>query len=450
MRSRLSLVLVGSVVGSLIAAASVGAVAPIASGAALSASGAGAFTAVGPNRILDTRINLGITGHLGTTHKDLQVTGQGSVPSSNVSAVVFNLTVTNASAGGYVTVWPSGASQPTASNINFVRGWTGANLVTVKVGTGGKVSFFNRAGTVDVIADVVGWYSDSGGSGAGNFQVLGSPTRLWDSRTSSNLPGSHVPMQGGSTLTQPVNLTQGTTSANAHVKALVVSLTAVGPQASGHFTAWSGVGNPPTASVLNYTAGSIVPNLAVVPVSPCACPGPSNGLPSIAVRNVSNGSTNILIDLWGFYDDGALSGGLRFSPLSSPIRIVDTRTGFGGASTLHTGSTRRILAPGSVAGAPTQLLVQNVTSVAQSNTYVSLWPHGVTRPSVSNLNPRANRTVAGLAYTGVGASNDFDIYNSTGTNDIIIDVAGSMEATGAIKAAADRAQVAPVIQVPSG
>jgi hypothetical protein len=446
MRSGRTLVLVGS----LIAAAGVGVVAPGASGATLTASGAGAFTAVGPNRILDTRINLGITSHLGTTHKDLQVTGRGNVPSTNVSAVVFNLTVTNPTASSYVTVWPTGASQPTASNINFVRGWTGANLVTVKVSTSGKVSLFNRFGTVDVIADVVGWYSDSGGSGAGNFQVLGSPTRLWDSRTSSSLPGSHVPMQGGSTLTQPVNLTQGTTSANAHVKALVVSLTAVNPQASGHFTAWSGVGNPPTASVLNYTKNSIVPNLAIVPVAPCACPGSSNGLPSIAIRNVSNGSTNILIDLWGFYDDGALSGGLRFSPLNAPIRIVDTRSGLGGASTLHTGSTRRILAPASVAGPPTQLLVQNVTSVPQSNTYVSLWPHGVSRPTVSNLNPRAGRNVAGLAYTGVGGSNDFDIYNSTGTNDIIIDVAGSMEATGSAKAAVDRVQVAPVIQASSG
>jgi hypothetical protein len=49
---------------------------------------------------------------------------------------------------------------------------------------------------------------------------------------------------------------------------------------------------------------------------------------------------------------------------------------------------------------------------------------------VSNLNPRANRTVAGLAYTGVGLSNDFDFYNATGTNDVLVDVAGTMEATG--------------------
>jgi hypothetical protein len=431
MRSRPILVLVGSVVGSLIATAAVGFVAPVASGAALSASGAGAFTAVGPNRILDTRANLGIAGHLGTTSKDLQVTGTGGVPSANVSAVVFNLTVTNPTTSSYVSVWPTGASRPTASNINFYRGWTGANLVTVKTGTGGKVSFFNGAGTVDVIADVVGWYSDSGGSGAGNFQVLGTPTRLWDSRPTSGLPGIHEPMAGMSTLTQPVNLSSGGTSANANVKAIVVTLTAVNPQAGGHFTVWSGVGNPPTASVLNWTANGVVANLAIVPVSPCVCPNsPANGLPSIAIKNVSDGSTNILVDLWGFYDDGGLSDGFRFVPLSAPIRIVDTRSGLGGASTLYTGSVRHILAPSSVVDAATALLVQNVTSIPKNNTFLSLWPHGQSRPPVSNFNPRAGHTVAGLAYTAVGATNDFDVYNASGTNDVVIDVAGSMEPTG--------------------
>ena len=93
-------------------------------------------------------------------------------------------------------------------------------------------------------------------------------------------------------------------------------------------------------------------------------------------------------------------------------------------------SIRQILAPASVADAATVALVQNVTSVPQNNTYLSLWPHGVSRPSVSNFNPRAGHIVAGLAYTGVGTSNDFDVYNASGTNNVIIDVAGSMEPAG--------------------
>jgi hypothetical protein len=237
-------------------------------------------------------------------------------------------------------------------------------------------------------------------------------------------------MAGRDTLVQPVDLSNGSTSANSHTKALVVTLTAVDPDSSGYFAAWSGVGNAPTASVLNYTAHSIVPNLAVVPTSPCASCGSSTGLPSISIYNGSNGHTDILIDLWGFYDDGTLAGGMRFRPLSAPVRIVDTRSGLGGVHTLGSATTRHVLAPGSVADASTQLLIQNVTSIPRENTFLTFWPHGISRPSVSNLNPRANRTVAGLAYTGVGLSNDFDFYNATGTNDVLVDVAGTMEAVG--------------------
>ena len=60
---------------------------------------------------------------------EVQVTGIGGVPAIGVSAVVLNVTATNASAPTYVTVWPSGSSQPTASNLNLLPGETRANLV---------------------------------------------------------------------------------------------------------------------------------------------------------------------------------------------------------------------------------------------------------------------------------------------------------------------------------
>lgn len=442
MRHRLTVLLTASVVAASGLAVTATTVSSAAPAAAAVASTAGEFTPVGPNRILDTRIGQGLSSKIGAgSTRTLQVTGAGGVPGSGqAAAVVFNLTVTNPTASSYVTVWPTGASRPTASNINFRSGWTGANLVTVGLGTNGQVNFYNNAGSVDVIGDVVGWYSSASATGAGNFQVLGTPTRLWDSRPSSSIPGNHVPMAGGDKLTVPIDVNQGGTSANAHVKAVVVSLTAVNPDAGGHLTAWSGSGNPPTASVLNYTAGSVVPNLAVVPTTVCC-----GGFPSFTILNSSNGHTNILVDLWGFYDDGSLTGGLKFKPLAAPIRIVDTRTGLGGASTLGTGSTRHILAPGSVAGAPTQLLVQNVTSIPSANTYLTFWPSGQSRPTVSNLNPRAHRVVAGLAYTGVGASNDFNFYNYSGADDVVVDVAGSMEAdSGSGKAGVGASALAPV------
>ncbi len=399
----------------------------------------GKFTAVGPTRIMDTRSGLGGSSHVGAARTVLlQVSGAPSghvaVPAAGAEAVVLNLTVTAPTSSGFVTVYPTGVAKPNVSTINFTKGWTGANLVTVRLGTGGKISLYNSGGTTDLIVDVVGWYADATVTTATNdgaFQPA-KPGRLWDSRPSSSLPGDHSPMGGLGTLTQPVDFQSSAT--NAHVKALVVTLTALNEQTTGHLTAWSGSGTAPSASVLNYTARTTVSNLAIVPTIPCpstVCSGGSIGLPSFKIINGSNGTTDILIDIWGFYDDGSLVNGELFKPLAAPIRIIDTRKELSGMTTLGSASTRTKIAPASVAGDPTQLLVQNVTSIPRANTFLTFWRSGDVQPGVSNISPRAGRTVAGLAYTLIGMSNDFKFYNATGTNDVLVDVAGSMESATA-------------------
>jgi hypothetical protein len=71
----------------------------------------------------------------------LQVTGRGGVPATGVSAVILNVTATDATQPGFVTAWPAGGGQPVASNLNVERaGQTIPNLVIVPVGPGGGVS----------------------------------------------------------------------------------------------------------------------------------------------------------------------------------------------------------------------------------------------------------------------------------------------------------------------
>ena len=115
-----------------------------------------------PTRILDTRpapLNVGgFVGPLGAKATlTFQVTGVAGVP-ANASAVVMNVTVDKASAASFLTVFPAGATQPTASNLNWVANTTIPNLVTVKIGAAGQVSVYNNAGNVQVIADVAGYY----------------------------------------------------------------------------------------------------------------------------------------------------------------------------------------------------------------------------------------------------------------------------------------------------
>jgi len=117
------------------------------------------FVGLTPARVLDTRGGQSIGPN---TTRILQIAGQGGVPALTATvpptAVVLNVTATNPTAASYLTAWPAGAVQPTASDLNYVAGLTVPNMVVVKLGANGAIDLYNAFGTVDVVVDVVGWY----------------------------------------------------------------------------------------------------------------------------------------------------------------------------------------------------------------------------------------------------------------------------------------------------
>lgn len=123
-------------------------------------TGTGAsFHAAGPHRVLDTRSGIGasktaVLKSSGTLALNLN---DGNVL-AHAKAVVLNVTVTHSTAAGYLTVWPDSKKQPSSSNLNWAKGQTVANLVTVPV-VNGKVDFHVSKGSVDVIADLFGYYA---------------------------------------------------------------------------------------------------------------------------------------------------------------------------------------------------------------------------------------------------------------------------------------------------
>lgn len=392
---------------------------------------AGSFYPIAPARILDTRTGLGASkkplGSKGVLH--LQVSGRGGVPASGVSAVVLNVTETGATTGGYITVYPTGVTRPTASNLNFPAGRTEANSVTVKLGTNGQVDIYNNVGSTQVIADVFGYFvgSDSIAPG-GEYQPI-DPTRLIDTRT----PDGGGPLAFGDAVFTGLNFnTDGTgTDYNAHVRAFAVNVTAVGPTASGYLTAWDGgLSDRPSTSTVNFPKGATVPNMAIVPTAPCdpgVCNGQTGDAPFIGVYNGARGSVNVIVDVVGFFDDGTLGDGFRFHPIT-PTRIVDSRIGKGVPNSLGAKETDVITPPASLADPNTGALALNVTAVgATSSTFVTLWPDGEARPNVSNLNPAAKQTVPNAAITNLSLAEKFDVFNNVGTINLVIDVAGAYE-----------------------
>src|SRR4029079_7491787 len=119
----------------------------------------GRFVPVNPTRILDTRIFGGPI--IGGTTRFVQVAGQNPIPSVGAGAVVMNVTATEPSETSFLTVHPDGTFPPNASNLNVVAGQTIPNHVTVKLGgPTGAARIFNRFGSVHVVVDVAGYFTE--------------------------------------------------------------------------------------------------------------------------------------------------------------------------------------------------------------------------------------------------------------------------------------------------
>ncbi|MET1008406.1 MAG: hypothetical protein ABWX96_22860 [Propionibacteriaceae bacterium] len=383
----------------------------------------GTYTPLTAQRILDTRVPTGVpqAGPLGPGKTlDLQVAGRGGVPTSGVAAVVLNLTVTNTTANGYLAAYPTGGSRPVVSSINFNKGIALANIATVPLGTGGKITIYaSNGGPVSVIADVMGFYAandvPSATTGPGSEFDVVDPDRLVDTRTD---PEGILAANG--VLTTSIEFL-GVDSSD--IKALALNITAVGGTGSGYLTAWNNVGSPPKTSTLNYRKGAAVANLAVVNTSVCTVCDPTPQV-QFGVYNGSSTPVHVLVDLVGVYfNDGSVS--LRFSPVT-PVRISDSRTPLNGVP-LTPNQTQTVNAPSTVAGPNTIALVANAAVVAPTaSTYLTLWAGGQ-RPTASNLNALAGTTAANGAFVGLSDANQFSLYNQAGTGNFIIDVSGRFD-----------------------
>ena len=71
----------------------------------------------------------------------------------------MNTTAVSPTASSYLTVWPTGVSRPLASNLNYGVGDVIPNLVQVGIGSNGKVSLYNNGGSVNLVADLTGYFA---------------------------------------------------------------------------------------------------------------------------------------------------------------------------------------------------------------------------------------------------------------------------------------------------
>jgi hypothetical protein len=124
---------------------------------------------------------------------------------------------------------------------------------------------------------------------------------------------------------------------------------------------------------------------------------------------------------------GSPTGDLTTTAIS-PIRIVDTRPGsftYGGVKfPWDAEETRSVQAAGlSIIPADVVGIVVNITALnaTTKDTFLTVFPTGSQRPAASTLNPVPGE-IAFNAATVLLSNGTFDVYNYSGTVDLIIDV----------------------------
>ncbi len=405
----------------LLGAASSGAVAsastarPAVQAAAVTPS-SGMLTQVLPRRVLDTRTTTG--GHHGKLGSGatmrLTVLGDG-VPGAGVSAVLVNVTAVNeTSRTGYLTLFPTGVTRPTASTLNYRGAVTIANQALVPIGSDGTISIFNSAGQTDVIVDVVGWVGSSATATNGETTTA-TPTRILDTRTTNG--GHHAPLGNGKSLTLRVEGADGIPATG--VSAVYANVTAVPVgSAGGYLTAYPSGTSQPLAAAVNFMAGVTTANLALLPVSATG---------AITITNHS-ADANVIVDVAGWVSGGDVTTDAGIQATRA-TRILDTRSTLGGHKA-PVGSNASVSVPvlgvGGVPKTGVAAVVVHVTGLSPTMaTYLTAFATGYPTPSTSVLNlSKGASSVSTTTIVPVGPEGKVTIRNEQGSLNVLLDVQG--------------------------
>ncbi len=188
-----------------------------------------AFYPLTPCRVVDTRKDsflphLGPPALMANTPRDLPVRENSCIPADvNPQAYSFNFTVVpiNQHPIGYLSVWPTGQSQPVVSTLNDQTGTIVANAAIVPAGTGGDITVFATDDT-QLLIDINGYFAMPTAQMPGLSLYALAPCRTLDTR--------HPPGGGGQPFTgllAPVDIVDSQCGPPSTAQAYVFNTTVV-------------------------------------------------------------------------------------------------------------------------------------------------------------------------------------------------------------------------------
>ncbi len=217
-------------------------------------TGGGAFEALNPQRLLDTRSTGRPIG--GGQTADVRI------PGSSVGAAVTHLSVPNPTTSGYLISYPAGTAIPIAANVAYTAGTRVGDLATTKVayvGTAPGTPTISLAATssarIDVLADLEGYWHSGTSNAAGTYRAL-APSRLLDTRTGHPVGPNHAIV---------VQLTGRGGVPATDVSAVIVNLTALASSGAGTAYLYPSGTSLPSVSSLTFDKQAVAQQI-IVPV----------------------------------------------------------------------------------------------------------------------------------------------------------------------------------------
>ncbi len=361
------------------------------------------FVPIPPCRVVDTRNANGTFGgppiQAGTFRSFPISQGPCGIP-LGAWAYSLNISVVPNGALHYLTVWPTGQSQPLVATLNSLDGRIKANAAIVTAGNGGGAVSVFATDTTNVIVDVNGYFVPSK-TGSLTFYPL-TPCRIADTRPER---GGGGPIAGGTIQNFQMNTVSGCTVSGT-AQAYSLNITAVPSGPLGYLTVWPAGGTKPLVSTLNDLTGTIVANAAIV--------GAGAG-GDISVYPSS--TTNLVIDIDGYFAAPGDPNALQLY-LATPCRVLDTRLSGGAFS-----GTLVVDVLNSPCGVPNtaQAYALNATVVPQGALgFLTLWADGATQPVVSTLNALDGTITNNMALVPT-TNGKVDAFAS-GTTNLILDI----------------------------
>jgi YVTN family beta-propeller protein len=217
-----------------------------------------AFFPLTPCRVADTRTTNGPLGGpylYGSQQRDfpvLSATSCGIRSSAMAYSLNFTAIPRRGAPLGYLTVWPTGESQPLVSTLNALTGTVTANAAIVPAGQGGEISVYPSQDT-DLVIDINGYFASAGSGGLSLYAT--APCRALDTRQTTGA------FEGELT----VNIAGGPCTLPATAQAYVFNAAVIPLGSLGYLTLWPNGEPPPLASTLNALDGAITSNMAIVP-----------------------------------------------------------------------------------------------------------------------------------------------------------------------------------------